>query len=60
LAQQTALATEGISHELSAMQSEVARTARAIDTMSKTIGQMQEISMTIEKAVVEQNGKQHR
>jgi hypothetical protein len=28
--------------------------------MSKTIGQMQEISMTIEKAVVEQNGKQHR
>jgi hypothetical protein len=35
----------------------VGRTATAIDTMNKTIGQMQEISATIERAVMERNTK---
>jgi len=52
LAQQTASATDGIAKEVAAMQEEVRRTAHAIDIMSKTIGQMQDVSATIERAVV--------
>lgn len=55
LAQQTAAATDGISKEIAAMREEVLRTARAIDTIGKTIGQMQDVSATIERAVVERN-----
>ena len=55
LAQQTSAATEGISREIAAIREQVARTATAIDTMNKTIGQMQEISATIERAVMERN-----
>jgi len=55
LAQQTGAATDGISREIESIQAEVQRTAAAISTMSKTIGQMQEISATIERSVVEQN-----
>lgn len=55
LAQQTAAATDGISKEIAAMREEVGRTARAIDTIGKTIGQMQDVSATIERAVVERN-----
>ncbi len=55
LAQQTAAATEGISREIAAIREQVGRTATAIDTMNKTIGQMQEISATIERAVMERN-----
>lgn len=60
LAQQTASATDGIAKEVAAMQQEVGRTAHAIDTMSKTIGQMQDVAATIERAVVERhNDKSH-
>lgn len=60
LAQQTASATDGIAKEVAAMQQEVGRTAHAIDTMSKTIGQMQDVAATIERAVVERhNEKAH-
>jgi len=55
LAQQTAVATDGIAKEITAMREEVGRTASAIDTISKTIAQMQDISATIERAVVERN-----
>jgi hypothetical protein len=57
LAAQTAAATDGIAREIGAVREEVARTARAIDTVSKTITQMQEISATIEQAVVDQKNK---
>jgi methyl-accepting chemotaxis protein len=57
LAQQTSAATEGISREIAAIREQVGRTATAIDTMNKTIGQMQEISATIERAVMERNTK---
>jgi methyl-accepting chemotaxis protein len=53
LAQQTAVATDGIGKEITAMREEVARTAHAIDTISETITKMQNISATIERAVVE-------
>jgi methyl-accepting chemotaxis protein len=55
LAQQTAIATDSISREIATVQQEVARTALAIETMGKTIGQMQEISASIERAVVDQD-----
>ena len=55
LAQQTATATDTISREITAMQEEVGRTARAIETMSDTIARMQDISATIERAVVQRN-----
>jgi hypothetical protein len=42
------------------MREQAARTAGAIDTMTKTIAQMQEISATIESAVVDQNRKPMR
>ena len=58
LAQQTAAATDSISREITTMQAEVERTVRAIDTMSKTIAQMQEISATIEHAVAQRNQNQ--
>ncbi len=58
LAQQTAAATDSISREITTMQAEVERTVRAIDTMSKTIAQMQEISATIESAVAQRNQNQ--
>jgi methyl-accepting chemotaxis protein len=57
LAQQTAAATDGIAKEIAAMREEVARTANAIDTISKTIAQIQEISATIERAVVERHNE---
>ncbi len=57
LAQQTATATDGISREISSVRQEIGHTADAISTMSGTIGQMEEISTTIQKAVVEQNRK---
>jgi methyl-accepting chemotaxis protein len=57
LAQQTAVATDGIAKEITAMREEVARTAGAIDTISKTIAQMQDISVTIERAVVERHNE---
>lgn len=56
LAQQTASATEDISREIKAIREEVERTSRAMETVSKTIGQMQEISANVERAVVEQKG----
>ena len=57
LAQQTAAATDSISREIATMREEVQRTAQAIDTMNKTIAQMQDISATIEHAVVDRNNK---
>jgi methyl-accepting chemotaxis protein len=54
LAQQTAAATDNISREISAIGGEVARTTQAIESISKTIGQMQEISAKIEHAVTDQ------
>jgi len=54
LAQQTASATDDISREIKTISEEVERTHRAIETVSKTIGQMQEISASVERAVVEQ------
>ena len=57
LAQETATATEAISREIGAMREEVTRTAQAIETMNATIGQMQEIAATIERAVVEQSNR---
>lgn len=60
LAQQTAVATEGISKEITAMREEVKRTASAIDTISKTIAQMQTVSAAIEQAVVERNDQKAR
>jgi len=56
LAQQTTTATESISTEIIAMHAEVERTALAIATMSKTVTQMQEISATIERSVLNQDG----
>jgi len=55
LAQQTAVATDGIAKEITAMREEVERTATAIDTISKTISKMQDISATIERSVVERS-----
>lgn len=55
LAQQTAAATDTISREITAMREEVGHTARAIGTMSETIARMQDISATIERAVVERH-----
>lgn len=55
LAQQTATATDTISREITAMREEVGHTARAIGTMSETIARMQDISATIERAVVERH-----
>jgi len=55
LAQQTAVATDGIAKEITAMREEVARTTSAIDAISKTIAQMQNVAATIERAVVERN-----
>jgi methyl-accepting chemotaxis protein len=60
LAQQTAAATESISREITAIHEEVEDTTRAIETVSKTIAEMQEISMNIERAVVEQTGRMSR
>ncbi len=55
LAQQTATATDSISREISSVRQEIGHTADAISTMSGTIGQLESISTTIQKAVVEQN-----
>lgn len=60
LAQQTAEATDSISKEIATMREEVGRTALAIETISKTIGQMQDVSATIERAVVERGSKKAR
>lgn len=57
LAQQTATATDSISREISSVRQEIGHTADAISTMSGTIGQMETISVTIQKAVAEQNRK---
>lgn len=57
LAQQTASATDNISREISAIGGEVARTTQAIESISKTIGQMQEISAKIEHAVTDQKNR---
>ncbi len=57
LAQQTAAATDDISREIKAIREEVERTSRAMETVSKTIGQMQEIPANVERAVVEQQKK---
>jgi methyl-accepting chemotaxis protein len=57
LAQQTATATDSISREISSVRQEIGHTADAISTMSGTIGQMETISTTIQKAVAEQNRK---
>lgn len=52
LAQQTATATDSIAREISSVRQEIGHTADAISTMSGTIGQMEEISATIQKAIV--------
>lgn len=57
LAQQTATATDSISREISSVRQEIGHTADAISTMGGTIGQMEAISTTIQKAVAEQNRK---
>jgi len=57
LAQQTASATDDIAREIKAIREEVERTSHAMETVSKTIGQMQEISASVERAVVEQKGR---
>lgn len=57
LAQQTATATDSISREISSVRQEIGHTADAISTMSGTIGQMEEISTTIQNAIAEQNRK---
>lgn len=59
LAQQTATATDDISREITAIREEVERTSKVMETVSKTIGQMQEISTNVERAVVEQNSRSH-
>jgi methyl-accepting chemotaxis protein len=60
LAQQTAAATDDISREIAAVREEVEQTSKVMETVSKTIGQMQEISASVERAVVEQNSRSHR
>jgi methyl-accepting chemotaxis protein len=55
LAQETATATDEISREIAVMTEEVGRTSRAIESMSKTIAQMQDISANIERAMVERS-----
>jgi len=57
LAQQTAVATDSISREISSVRNEIGHTADAISTMSGTIGQMEEISNTIQSAINEQTRK---
>jgi methyl-accepting chemotaxis protein len=54
LAQQTASATEEIQSEIENVQSISAEAVRAIDVVAKTIGNMREISATIELSVSEQ------
>lgn len=56
LAQQTASATEDISREIAAIRKAIERTSHAMEAVSKTIGQMQEISANVERAV---SGKAH-
>lgn len=53
LAQQTAAATDDISREIKAIREEVERTSQVMETVSKTIGEMQEISVSVEEAVAE-------
>lgn len=53
LAQQTATATDSIAREISSVRQEIGHTADAISTMSGTIGQMEEISATIQKAILD-------
>jgi methyl-accepting chemotaxis protein len=60
LAQQTASATDDISREIKTIREEIERTSRAMETVSKTIGQVQEISANVERAVVEQKAAQRR
>jgi methyl-accepting chemotaxis protein len=55
LAQQTATDTDAIAREIATMQHEAQRTSAAIEAVRKTIENMQEISLKIERAVVEQN-----
>ena len=55
LAQQTALATDDISREITAMTDEVERTTKAMQVVGKTIADMQDISVKIESAVKEQS-----
>ena len=57
LAQQTASATDDIAREIKSIREEIERTSRAMETVSKTIGQMQEISASVERAVVEQTSR---
>lgn len=60
LAQQASAATDNISREIATVRQEVDRTAQVIETISKTIAQMQDISATIERAVVERNDQKAR
>lgn len=54
LAQQTAMATDDISREITTMSEEVERTTKAMEKVGKTIADMQDISVKIETAVKEQ------
>jgi methyl-accepting chemotaxis protein len=57
LAQQTASATDDIARQIKAVREEVERTSRAMETVSKTIGQMREISASVERAVMKQKSR---
>lgn len=54
LAQQAASSTDSIAREITAMAAEVNATTNAIAVVTKTIGQLQEISASIESAVTAQ------
>jgi uncharacterized damage-inducible protein DinB len=58
LSQEAATSTEGISKEIAEMRDEVARTVQALETVSKTIARMQEISQRIEQTVAQQNRRE--
>jgi methyl-accepting chemotaxis protein len=60
LAQQTASATDGIAKEIATVREEITRTTHAMDTINKTVGEMQNVAATIERAVVEQSSKKAR